>query len=173
MAGARQGSAAAADAPAGPSPVPPAPAAVTQQQQQQQPQELAHSSSSSSAASTAPQQQQVPQQVQQQVAPLQQRPPRPTLQQYLQRLRQEVESSAGGKGVPEAFNLKEALRWVSGFAPVAYQQLDEHFDQYFDYIKDKQGVDVLVCVVFYCIGHWATFKGGCPAVGCVVCKGAD
>jgi hypothetical protein len=92
--------------------------------------------------------------------PAQQPRPRRSLQQWQELLQEEVaNSSAETGGAPALFNLKEAMRWIKGFAPEVPPLLDEHFDQYFDYIQDKHGPHVLACVLFFALGHHDVCKG--------------
>ena len=139
--------AAAAQAPAGPSPAPPA-----APQQQQAPTSTIPSASSSSSQPQSSQP--PPQQQQQQQQPL----PRPSLQEWQARLREEMAASSDGG--PSPCNLKEGLKWLAGFAPEAWDVLDEPFEKYFHYIRDTHGTNVLTCVVFFSLGHHDVYRGG-------------
>jgi len=123
---------------------------AAQQQQQQAPTPAGNSSSSSTTGNQQQQQQQ-----RLVLSPV----PRRNLQQWLQLLEEEVKAETAL--VPGLFNLKEGLLWLAAFAPMAHQQLDEHFAKYFAYIRDKHGPHVLACVVFFCLGHHPVCKGGC------------
>jgi hypothetical protein len=78
--------------------------------------------------------------------------------------------TAGSDGGPSPCNLKEGLKWLAGFAPEAWDVLDEQFEKYFHYIRDKHDTNVLTCVVFFSLGHHDVYRGGWGrGRGCWIC----